>query len=196
MDFHNCLLTAAQWWDFGPRSFRPCKGEGHGVQYHPIRHQPEPGLFYLGLLQAVSTKVNHLLELTLLHEELEFFNRKKRCLEKFPMNSISWNLLCAVKSLYFPSTSSEQFFCSQRRKTSLTRDVENSQPNGWSWAEAFFWGSFSNGENQALIPLHKKDSNSLGTASLVRSEGNSISLGIGAVRKNGEPVLEVPSLEI
>ena len=47
-----------------------------GYKHHPVGHQPERGLFYLGLLQAVSIKVSHLLELTLLHKELVFFNRK------------------------------------------------------------------------------------------------------------------------
>lgn len=82
MNFCNFLLTAGPWWDFGPRIFKPYKGEGHGVQTPPCQAPAWawpflPHLLPLpSLLQAASIKVSHLLELTLLHQELTFFNRK------------------------------------------------------------------------------------------------------------------------
>lgn len=60
-------------------------------------------------------------------------------------------------------------FCSQRRKTSLTHDVETSQPNGWGWAEAFFLGLFQM-EKIRHLSLCATKTNSLGTVSLKKQK--------------------------
>lgn len=65
-------------------------------------------------------------------------------------------------------------FCSQRRKASLTHDVETSKPNGW--AEAFFWGLFQM-EKIGHLSLCTTKTVTHGEQSHWRSEGNSISFG-------------------
>lgn len=93
------------------------------------------------------------------------------------MNSISWNLLHGVKTLYFPSASSEQF--STVRRGEPVQHMMWKPPSQMAEAEQkFFFLPFPIGENQAFTVLQNQDSNSLGTVSLKKkSKGNSISFG-------------------
>lgn len=134
-----------------------------------------------GSFRLLSVKVSNLLELSLHHKELAFFNIKMLC-RKIPneLNQLESSLCC--QKLVLSLKLIWVVFCSQRRKSSLTHMWK--PPSQMAEAEQKnVFGPFSNWENHAFIPLHNQESNSLGEQSHWRREGNSISLGVRAVRK-------------
>lgn len=108
------------------------------------------------------------------------------------MNSISWNLLYAVKTLYFPSTSSEKFSAVREEKPAWHMMWKLPSQMAEAKQKHFFFlgGAFLNGEYQAFIPPHNHDSNLLGTVSLKKRRKRNLSWNWGS-QKNGEHVLEV-----